>query len=148
MSEPFTPRTLDAIERAVPAGYAPPWTVEPWFDGEQQDVLRGWLIVHDRTGVAPELRDLCGTVATVPDHGEALAKFIAAARTVVPGMAAEIRRLYTLVDKLCDHHFPAPTGDPDDPEYGPGDCTRCGTTYQQYDFGLGGRIAAAFEAGA
>lgn len=146
MSEPFTPRTLDAIERAVPAGYAPPWTVEPWFDGEQQDVLRGWLIVHDRTYVAPELRELCGTVATVPDYGEALAKFIAAARTVVPGMAAEIRRLYALVDRLCDHEFPAPN--PADAEPAPGDCTRCGTTYQQYDAGMGERIAALLEAGA
>ena len=148
MSEPFTPRTLDAIERAVPAGYAPPWTVEPWFDGEQRDVLRGWLVGYDRTGIAPELRDLCGTVATVPDYGESLAQFIAAARTAVPAMAAEIRRLYALVDRLCDHQFPAPVGDPDDPGYGPGDCTRCGTTYQQYDFGLGERIAAALEAGA
>lgn len=34
------------------------------------------------------------------------------------------------------------------PEYGPGDCTRCGTTFQQYDFGMGERIAAGLEAGA
>lgn len=148
MNNTFNPKRLDQIERSVPYGYDPPWTVEPWFDDEQRDVLRGWLIVHDRTGVAPELRDLCGTVASVPDYGEVLATFIAAARTAVPQMAAEIRRLYALVDRLCDHDFPAPAGDPDGPEYGPGDCTRCGTTYQQYDFGLGERIAAAFEAGA
>lgn len=144
MPEPFTPRRLDAIERSVPSGCPAPWTVEPSFDGEDREVLRGWLVGYDRSHVRPDLRDLCGLVATVPDYGESLAGFIAAARIAVPEMALEIRRLYALVDRLCEHEFPAP--DPAGAEPAPGDCTRCGTTYQQYDFGMGERIAAGLEA--
>lgn len=145
MPEPFTPRRLDAIERAIPGGYPAPWTAEPCFGDEQRDVLRGWLVGYDRSHVRPDLRELCGLVATVPDYGEDLAKFIAAARTAVPEMAAEIRRLYALVDRLCDHDFPSPN--PQDAEPAPGDCTRCGTTYAQYDAGMGERLAALLEAG-
>lgn len=47
----------------------------------------------------------------------------------------------------CEHEFPPPTGDPDAEGYGPGDCTRCGMTYQRYDAQFGERMAEALEGG-
>jgi hypothetical protein len=145
VTAPMSLARLREIEKTVPAGYSAPWTVDPI---DEDGVLRGWAVGYCRDGVAPELRELCGLVATVPDYGERLAEFIAQARTAVPELVAEVKRLTAVVDRLCAHAFPAPTGDPDSEDYGPGDCTTCGMTYEQYDARMGERMAEALEGGA
>lgn len=112
MPEPLSTERLTEIERTVPRGYPAPWSVEPKFDGDDSgDVLRGWLIGYDRSHVAPGLHDLCGLVATVPDYGEGLAGFIASARTVVPELMAEVRRLAGLLALALEHLEACPAPD-------------------------------------
>lgn len=66
----------------------------------------------------------------------------------VASVVAEVDRLWALVDRLCEHEFPPPTGPSDADDYAPGDCTRCGMTYQQWDARFGERMAEALEGGA
>ena len=71
---------LAAIEARMPAVYDGPWYVQPADDGR-------WLVGY------PTDNPKAGLIATVPDYGEHLAEFIAAARTDVPALVAEVRRL-------------------------------------------------------
>jgi len=71
---------LDAIRRTIPAVYDGPWYVQLDDDGR-------WKVGY------PTDNPKAGRVATVPDYGEQLAEFIAAARTAVPALLAEVERL-------------------------------------------------------
>lgn len=97
-AEPATPALdLDAVEARVPDGYDAPWRVEPSESGE-------WLVAYATD--CPQ----AGLVATVPDYGWTLAEFIAAARSDVPTLTAEVRRLRAVLDAArCTDPGPAPT---------------------------------------
>lgn len=93
---------------------------------------------------------------------ECTAEFRQVADEDLPELFAEINRLrgqhdllqlargrhLAALDRLCDHQFPSPLGDPDADGYGPGDCTRCGMTYAEHDARFGERMAQALEGGA
>lgn len=80
--EPST-TDIDAIRALVPMrSYEGPWYVELDEDG-------WWLVGY------PTNNPLAGLIAKVPDYGDLLARFIAATRTAVPALLAEVDRLRT-----------------------------------------------------
>lgn len=79
---------IQALADALPDA---PWRVEESMDGT---VLRGWLV-----GYATDNPD-AGLVAEVPDYGYHIAQWIAAARTAVPELVAEVRALRAEVEAL------------------------------------------------
>lgn len=82
--QPLTPEELAEIEAGIPAIYGAPWTTEPGTDEH------GHLVWHVR--YATDNPD-AGLVATLPDYAEHLAEFTAAARTNVPRLLREVKRL-------------------------------------------------------
>jgi hypothetical protein len=84
MTTPLTPDQLAAIAARVPEGYDSPWTVSPETDAD------GALVWH--VSYATD-NPHAGHVAEVPDYGEVLAEFIAAARSDIPALLAEVKRL-------------------------------------------------------
>lgn len=76
------PTALDlaAIRSTIPASYPGPWYVHLDDDGQ-------WLVGYLTSN------PLGGLVAAVPDYGQQFAAFIAAARTNIPALLAEVDRL-------------------------------------------------------
>lgn len=86
MTAALTPEMLDAIDARAKAA-----TCEPWFATED---ARG-TAVFDRT----RRITLC-RATTVSSNAHADAAFIAHARTDVPLLTAEVRRLTTLLERV------------------------------------------------
>lgn len=80
----MTPEQLDAIKNRIPTTYGPPWTVD---DGTDDDGNLVWHVLYATDD--PQ----AGLVATVPDYGQYLAEFLAAARADIPALVAEVERL-------------------------------------------------------
>lgn len=83
----MTPEELDAIEARIPYGYPPPWTVDPWHEDEEGQVLRGWIV-----NAADAVPGRYGTVLMAPDYGEQHALWAVSARQDIPNLIAALRK--------------------------------------------------------
>ena len=98
--QPLSDERLAEIAATSPH-YEGPWTYDLDDDGLD------WVVLY------PSNTPLAGRVATVPDYGEYLAEFIAGARTAVPELLAEVKRLraveaaaYGFADEMGDYCSP------------------------------------------
>lgn len=97
-----TPTPLSAereqeIRNSIPTVYSPPWTIEPIEDG-------AWRVLYATD------HPLAGLVCEVPDYGEHLAEFIAAARAAVPELLAELDRVRGVLTEIRNLHKDSPMG--------------------------------------
>ncbi|WP_214103179.1 MazG-like family protein [Acrocarpospora catenulata] len=143
-AESMPPGRLAEIEATIPDGqFGDHWTFTPGEDANRKGI---WVVLDDDNQV----------IATVPmgdgdpDPGADLADFLAGARTAVPELAAEVRRLNGVVGFLgrelqrdaqktvdavraeaaaesCDHSFPCQP--PHGSVFNPGPCRHCGLPY-------------------
>ena len=91
--EPMTPEELDAIEARATAATAGPWTYE------------GSGCIHTRATEHYDPEDEAYVLEVLrgpddPSRHTANGRFVAAARTDVPALVAEVRRLRTEVERL------------------------------------------------
>lgn len=91
----------DALQRLADAATEGPWSA--WLDQDGQPHMSGMLMVGNAAAVIPEGETWIEGVDVNPiahTYTPEDREFIAASRTALPSLLAEVKRLYTLVRSL------------------------------------------------